>query len=232
MSAAEIWIVDLTRPSTRLGPCAALLDEAERARASRFVRPEDHARYVASHAALRVILARHLACDPTEIRFASGPGGKPQLAGAARGVFAFNLSHSGDRALIGVTDGSAIGVDVEAIRPISDTLRIARSHFAADEAAALQSLPSEAVDQAFFALWTRKEAVVKALGVGLALPLDRFSVTLPPSPPRLLRGAQGGAWTLSAVDAGPGYAATVAVRAADMTVACRSLPADWADQGA
>jgi 4'-phosphopantetheinyl transferase len=232
VSAADVWIVDLTRSSTRLESCAAILDDAERARASRFVRPADHARYVTSHAALRMILARHLACDPTEIRFSSDPGGKPQLAGAARGLFAFNLSHSGDRALIGVTAGSAIGVDVEALRPITDALRIARSHFAADEAAALQSLPPDAVGPAFFELWTRKEAVVKALGAGLALPLDRFSVTLPPAPPRLLRSERGGAWTLAAIDAGPGYAATVAVRAAAAMVTCHSLPADWPDRGA
>ena len=76
----------------------------------------------------------------------------------------------------------AIGVDVEASRPLPDALRIARSHFAPDEAASLEALPLDMREAAFFGLWTRKEAVVKALGVGLSQPLASFSVAVPPEP--------------------------------------------------
>jgi 4'-phosphopantetheinyl transferase len=230
VTAVSAWLIDLALPPVRLDRCSEILDAAERDRADRFLRAADRTRYVASHAALRLILAEQLALDPTEIRLASGPGGKPELAGAELGSLAFNLSHSGDRALIGLTAGAAIGVDVEAIRPIPDAVQIARGHFAPDEAAALAALPPDAVEPAFFGLWTRKEAVVKALGTGLSLPLGRFSVTLPPAPPRLLRMAPGGAWTLAALDPGPGYAATVAVRAADAAIVCRGMPADWPDR--
>lgn len=228
MSAAVLWIVDLAMSAEHLERCAPLLDGAERDRAERFLRPADRARYVASHAALRLVLAEALGCAPPDITLEAGPAGKPALAGPRRRALDFNLSHSGERALIGVAHGVAIGVDVEAIRPLPDALRIARAHFAPDEAAALAAVAPETMEGAFFGLWTRKEAVVKALGSGLSLPLDRFSISVPPEPPRLLRMAQAGAWTLAEIDAGLGYAATVAVRAADTALTLKALPQHWA----
>ena len=227
MRAAAVWIVDLAVDPAQLDRCAGVLDETERDRAARFLRPADRARYIASHAALRLILAGPLDLDPAEIRLATGAAGKPELAGSARGALDFNLSHSGQRALVGLAEAAAIGVDVELMRPIPDAVPIARAHFATDETATLAALPPDRVERAFFGLWTRKEAVVKALGTGLSLPLDRFSVTLPPAPPRLLRIAGGGAWTLDSVDAGPDYAGTVAVRAAAATITHHTLAADW-----
>ncbi|SFL68541.1 4'-phosphopantetheinyl transferase family protein [Methylobacterium pseudosasicola] len=227
MSAADIWVVDLALSPNEFDLCEAVLDADERDRGNRFLRPADRARHRASHAALRLILAEALSLAPAEIRLEAGAGGKPELGGAARGALDFNLSHSGGRALIGLARGAAIGVDLEEIRPITDALRIARAHFAPDEAAALAALPLSAIDPAFFGLWTRKEAVVKALGTGLLLPLDRFSVSVPPEPPRFLRMAQDGTWTLTSVDCGPGYAATVAVRSAEAGIAVRHFPDDW-----
>lgn len=227
MSAADVWIVDLAVSPDQLDLCWTVLDRPERDRADRFLRPVDRARYVASHAALRRILAETLDCDPAEIRFADGADGKPELAGSARGALGFNLSHSGARALIGLAPAAAIGVDVELVRPIPDAGQIARTHFAADEVATLVALPPDAVEGAFYGLWTRKEAVVKAHGTGLSLPLDRFSVTLPPAPPRLLRWPGAGGWTLAELDVGPDYAATVAVRSSDAKVTSHRLSADW-----
>ena len=234
MSAAEVWLADIGVSPDRLDLCASILEDGERARADRFVRAADRARYVVSHAALRLLLAERLCLDPVEIRYTTGLNGKPDLAGTARGELAFNLSHSGARALIGLTPGTAIGVDVEVLRPLPDAVRIARAHFADDEVATLTALAPEVLETAFYGLWTRKEAVVKALGTGLSLPLNRFSVTVPPALPRLLRGAPGNApgrgWTLESVDLGPGYAATVAIRSADAAIRCHTLPTDWPDR--
>lgn len=227
MSAADIWLVDLAVPSDRLARCTQILDGSERERADRFLRPADRARFIVSHAALRLVLAGALGRAPSSIRMTADASGKPRLDGQAEGAIAFNLSHSGSRALIGLADTTAIGVDIEVLRPIPDALRIARAHFAADEAAALAELQSDVRAAAFFGLWTRKEAVVKALGTGLSLPLDRFSVSVPPVPPRMLRGQ--GPWTLSTIEAGPGYAATVAMPAVGITLRHHTLPADWPD---
>lgn len=223
-----MWLVDLAVPPDGLERCAQVLDRDERSRADRFLRPVDRARFVASHAALRLVLADARACDPSDIRLTADAAGKPRLAGPAGRVLEFNLSHSGSRALIGLAGTAAIGVDIEQVRTIPDAVRIARAHFAADEAAALARLPPDAIEPAFFGLWTRKEAVVKALGTGLSLPLDRFSVTLPPAPPRLLRDPAG--WTLAEVEAGAAYAATVAVRTDDAAIRHHSLPPGWPDR--
>ena len=227
MSAADIWIVDLALSPDQLDLCEAVLGADERDRAGRFLRPADRARYRASHAALRLILGQSLGIAPLVIRLEAGAAGKPELAGSARGALDFNLSHSGGRALIGLARGAAIGVDVEEIRPLSDALRIARSHFAPDEAAALAASLPDDIETAFFGLWTRKEAVVKAIGTGLSLPLDRFSVSVPPARPRLLRMARGVAWTLADIACGPDYAATVAVQSAEAEIAVRHLPPGW-----
>lgn len=229
MSAADVWIVDLAQSEARLTRCAASLSRQERDRADKFLRPADRARYTASHAALRLILARAVGLDPGVIAFTAGAAGKPDLAGPARGLCTFNLSHSGACAFIGLAYGAEIGVDVEAIRPLPDALRIARTQFSRDEAEALAALPRERIEAAFFGLWTRKEAVVKALGAGLSLPLDRFSVTVPPTAPRLLRIDDPGGWTLADVETGSGTAATVAVRAFDAAITVHRLPSDWPD---
>jgi 4'-phosphopantetheinyl transferase len=227
--AVEAWIVDLSLTSSQLERCAAILDRAEGARARRFLRAPDRARFVASHAALRAILAEALNARPAAIRLEAGSEGKPTLPDKPGDALAFNLSHSGQRALIGIARGAAIGVDVEIVRSIPDALRIARAHFASDEVAALAAMPPGVREACFFGLWTRKEAIVKATGSGLSLPLDRFSVSVPPAPPCLLRGMGGGAWSMAAIDCGAGYAATLAVRTADAPVTCRHLPDDWPD---
>lgn len=227
VSAADIWIVDLALSPGQLDRCAPVLDTHERHRAARFMRAADRIRFQASHAALRLILGEALGSAPGAIRVEAGGAGKPRLAGAAHGAFDFNLSHSGERAVVGVARGAAIGVDVEAIRPIPDALRIARGHFAADEAAALAFHSHETMEPAFFGLWTRKEAVVKALGAGLSMSLDRFSVSVPPARPRILRMQQAGDWTLTELDCGPGYAATAALRCAASEITVRHLAGDW-----
>lgn len=227
----SVWLVDLALSPPALTACDAVLSEDERARADRFLRIEDRDRYRASHAALRLVVGRALGADPRSLAFAAGPHGKPELAGAVREAPGFNLSHSGRMALVGLSAGRPIGVDIEMIRPLPDALQIARGHFSADEAEALAAAPERERVVIFFGLWTRKEAVVKALGAGLALPLDRFSVTLPPAAPRLLRIADGlGAWTLTDLELGPRYAATAAVAEDDDPVVLRALPAGWPSQ--
>ena len=229
MKDATVVVADLRLDPPRLARCAARLGPEEAARADRFLRGEDRARFIASHAALRVVLGRALATDPAALAFQTEAAGCPFLAGPARDLD-FNLSQSGDCALVGHVRGARIGVDVEVWRPIPDALRIASAHFADDETRALAAIPAEHREAAFFAHWTRKEAVVKALGAGLSLPLAAFSVTVPPAPPRVLgAGPGGGDWTLAVIAARPGYAATAAVTASRTTFHIEHLPADWAD---
>jgi len=230
MITARVAIARLRPGPQSLVRCESLLDPQELARANRFLRSADRDRFIASHAALRLVVGAELGVPPDVLRFDREEGGRPFVAGPASNGFDFNLSHSGDLAVIGCVEGARIGVDVEARRPLPDALRIARSHFASEEASALAALPPEDREGAFFALWTRKEAVVKALGTGLSLYLAAFTVAVPPSPPGLLRIADGGGkWFMAALDVGPGACATVAVTAADCDIRPVSLAEDWAD---
>ncbi|MCJ2013720.1 4'-phosphopantetheinyl transferase family protein [Methylobacterium sp. J-076] len=231
MARADVVVVGLGLDPGRLARCAGVLDPEETDRAGRFLRAADRARFLASHAALRAVVGAALGRPAASLRFGRDADGRPFLAEPAGTGLDINLSHSGGVALVGLVRSARIGVDVEVRRPLPDALRIARGHFAQDEACALEALPPEAREAAFFALWTRKEAVVKALGAGLSLPLAAFSVSVPPAPPRMLRIAgEAAGWTLAAIEAGPGVCATAAVPAAGCTIRTTALPAGWADE--
>ena len=177
-----------------------------------------------ARAFLRKLLGRYLAIAPAELRFAYSEYGKPQLAPDLESNLAqqlkFNLAHSGGLALYAFTNVGEIGVDLEHIRPEFTGDDIARRFFSATEVACLDQLPATARHEAFFNCWTRKEAFIKAKGMGLSLALDQFDVTLSPNEPAALlctRWDQNEAerWSLKAIDVGPGFVGAVAVEAHD-----------------
>ncbi|MBD2089188.1 4'-phosphopantetheinyl transferase superfamily protein [Microcoleus sp. FACHB-1515] len=154
----QVWRVNLTVSTS---PLRSLLDAAEQARADRLRLP---APFIASHAALRLILSRYLQTPPDRLQFACGDRGKPFLVD---GAIEFNLSHSSDWALIAVAIDQPVGVDVEQIRSIEFRSLLDR-YFHPQEVRAIACLPSEEQQLAFFRCWTRKEAYLKAIGCGIA----------------------------------------------------------------
>lgn len=150
----------------------AWLSPAERARAERLVRPRDGRRFVRCRGALRTILGRLLDLPAAEVAFQTGPGGKPVLPGdegePKRRAIHFNVSHSGELALIAVSRRRELGVDVEMTRPISQAERIVQSYFTEAEQAEFLAVAEADRPAAFIRGWTRKEAILKAQGVGLA----------------------------------------------------------------
>lgn len=172
-----LWRVDLDLPVA--ATMAALLSPEERARADRFAFAQDRQRYIAAHAALRRIVGERVGVRGDQLRFVAGPFGKPALVGPGAGLH-FNLSHSGGIALVALCAAGEIGVDVEVPRRLLDAQALAAAHFTDDEARALAALPADARAQAFLMCWTRKEACLKALGVGLQLDARSFEVGLAP----------------------------------------------------
>lgn len=231
-SGHAVWHVDLEGlpPVGPDAPCWLSSDEQEQA--ARFLRQADRERFVRSHQALRYVLGAYLGRAPEALRFRAGPQGKPELDGSNRDRLPFNLSHSGRHVLIGI-GGPAIGVDVEACRPIGDPLAIARAHFHPGEVADLTRLSGSERIGAFFRCWTRKEAVVKALGLGLSLALDRFRVAVTPSEAALLCWEQPDpseeGWSLHDLDLGPDAAGAVAIPRAGTPCARYRLPPTWAE---
>lgn len=185
----HVWAVRLDPPREQVERLGRSLAAEEWERASRF-RFEKHRRqYVVGRGALRTLLAGYLQGlqGPEAVRFRYGPRGKPFLeAPLDAGGLQFNLSNSDELALVGFVIGPEIGVDVEYLRPMSDCEQIAERFFSESERQALRRIPPPK-EAAFFNCWTRKEAYLKAVGEGLAAPLDSFDVTLTPGePPRML----------------------------------------------
>ncbi len=218
---AHIWRLSIEEATAAgLARLEELLRPAERERAGRFRRRADRDRFVLGRGGLRAILGRYTGIEPRTLELETGPHGKPRLAGPGSGpLVEFNLSHSDGWALFAFTRTRRIGIDVERVRPLSER-QIARRFFAPGETAALEASPPDQRPAAFFACWTRKEAVAKALGRGLSLPLDDFEVSVRPDEPARLIGCAAemgdpSDWFLRSFDVGEGYEAAMAVIAGD-----------------
>ena len=136
-------------------------------------------------APLRALLADYLGQPPETLVLVDGEYGRPALA-APHDALAFNWSHSGDRALLAIARGIAPGVDIERRSTRPRALEIAQRYFCAEEADALAMLDVTQLPSAFMELWTAKEAVLKALGRGIAFGLDRLRFAVSPAAPDLL----------------------------------------------
>jgi 4'-phosphopantetheinyl transferase len=215
VTAVEVHLVALDRDRAE-ADAIGVLSPRERERLASLRYRRDRRRYAVCRAALRCVLGSRLRVAPREVVLDAGEMGKPFVPGGP----AFNLSHSGELALIAVAGGAgAIGVDLERIRRDRPVAQLARRFFSPAECRALEALHGEELSAAFYWCWTAKEAYLKALGVGLTRPLDSFDVSVDlSSPPRLLcdRGDTGaGRWTLRRLHVADGYAATLAIAACD-----------------
>jgi 4'-phosphopantetheinyl transferase len=194
------------------------LAEDERARAARFIRPADGVRYAATRVALRRAIGAYLGAEPASIPFRYDDAGRPAVLGAPRG-FDFNVSHSGDFAMIAWAPARRVGVDIESKRERLDWRALAETAFGPDDHTFVEALPPEAQREAFFDVWTAKEALLKAIGVGIAGGLDRFSVLGGTPREPLVRGAEShapmpslplGDYEAHWCDAPDGYSACIA----------------------
>ncbi|MBU6399949.1 MAG: 4'-phosphopantetheinyl transferase superfamily protein [Verrucomicrobia bacterium] len=220
----HLWRLRLNPPVDGLAELARNLSPDERERAARFRFERDRARFTAARGLLRSLLADYLARPADQLRFVYGPRGKPALAPMCNPVgLRFNLAHADGLAVYAIARHREVGVDLERVRPIHDMHLVAARCFSIRECAQLRSLPRHLQTPAFFNGWTRKEAVLKALGEGVATEVRRVEVALlPGEPARLLNldndPARAAEWTLADFDAGPGLAAALAVQGSGFRV--------------
>lgn len=229
----DVWRVHLSLAT----PSEDSLSADERQRASRFHFDVDRDRYIVAHASLRGILSRYLQCEPSELKFSANEYGKPSLIRSndfSRSVksatevattndIEFNLSHSGDFALIAVARGRKVGVDVELIREGIELEDLARRNFSQAENQELMALPVEQRPLGFFNCWTRKEAYIKAQGLGLSMPLDSFDVSL--GEPAALKATrpdenESARWSLHSLNVESDYAVALAVEGNGLEIRC------------
>ena len=209
----HIWTVPLSVDPAELTQFSGLLSDSERERAGRYLFARDREPFTITRARLRLLLGRHLGLDPRCVEFGTSNTGKPTLPGTA---LSFNVSHTRGMALIALALGMELGVDVECVRSLPTYLDMATRYFTPGEAQRLNALHPTESERAFFHVWTRKEAFLKAIGLGLSHGLERFEVSVPPDEPCRLLHIDGdtniaAGWTLMNLELDEGYVGALAV---------------------
>jgi 4'-phosphopantetheinyl transferase len=225
----HLWAASLDQGRERLPALASILSTDERDRAGRFHFERDRLRFTVARAMLRLILGHYLRINPLEVTFEYGSQGKPAVVNAPpASALHFNSSHSEELALLAVTNVCPVGIDVERVRELKDAGDIARRFFSSRENAALNALPRDQMLEAFFDLWTRKEALLKATGEGLGDSLDHMEVLSPEEKAAVKIDLQAvflsaAGWTFQKLAPASGFKAALAVAGPSLP----ALPLQW-----
>lgn len=185
----------------------SLLDREEKDRAERFYFEADRRKFIVAHGQTRHLLSQFTRRKPVDLKFSKAGFGKPYLSDQS---WYFNLSHSGDYGLLAVAGKNELGVDIERHHPQVNDLQIARRFFSEPEQAHLFALPPAEQKEAFFRVWARKEAVIKAIGHGLQIPLSCFDVEVHKNEPAGLhrldyQDYEPGGWSMYELPVPAGY---------------------------
>jgi 4'-phosphopantetheinyl transferase len=211
VAGVAVWWCELAASPPDVEACFRWLSESERARAARFGQPKLRDRYDVGRASLRRILGDTLGLPPASVPIVRGPRGRPRLDMDA--TLDFNVSHTGDVAVITIVRDARVGVDVERLDRIVNVAGIARKFLTPGEQSALARLDADAARRTLLALWTCKEAMSKATGDALSAPFASIDVHLA-DVPTLVAGPGVYAperWTLHRASVPPEYVATVAL---------------------
>ena len=209
----HVWRANLNLSADEIDSFAAILSKDERLRADRFRFPQHRRRFIAARGILRKILASYLNLPSKSLQFAYGDRGKPKLLDC---TLQFNISHSQELALYGVTCERKIGIDLEYLKTTTDFKKIARRFFAPRETEYIECLSEKKQKQAFFQLWTAKEAYLKATGEGLTGSLDKIEIFITPELSAKLLAIEGNTfaatkWSIISFIPATNYVATLAI---------------------
>ena len=226
MNADEVhvWRAFLDVTTVEFEMLLSFLSDDEAARAGRFHFEKDRKRFIAARGILRKILGSYLNMPPGKICFEHSAHGKPMLApGHSNDRICFNLSHSGSLALYAVTRNKNIGIDIESIRNDVSPEQVAQQFFSQNEISSLEKVDISKRSELFFQYWTRKEALVKAMGEGVSFPLEQIDVSKVDgkalSPIRLLNtGTDVSDWHIQDLFPAEGYTAAFAVKESDLAI--------------
>lgn len=215
LPSIHVWHFEFYKILNYLPRVSLFLSASEKERANRYFHREDQARYRISHGLLRILIAAYLKRPPDQLIFDQNPYGKPFLSGDLKRNLFFNISHTKEELLIAVSPSCEVGVDVETIdKDDFPIMEIANRFFSPYEVTTLKNIAESLRMKAFFLCWTRKEAFIKAIGLGLSFPLNSFDVSLVPGESaRLLRlesdNLTVGRYRLTNLEYGPNTAAAL-----------------------
>lgn len=222
----HVWRVSLDVPAGVLASLQEVLAADEIARVQRFVFERDRVCSCVAHALLRILLGRYARVAPTQVHFTANEYGKPALARPELvPALHFNISHSANLVLYAFAWQRHLGVDVEYMRADIDYEGLAEYCFSPLEQETLKGLAPARKHEAFYNCWTRKEAYIKARGMGLSLPLALFDVSLLPGEAAALLQSREDPqevqrWSMRNLVPGAGYAGALAVEGADWQMRC------------
>lgn len=218
----HLWLTWVDQAIAQVPQLRQILSADEQARADRFHFERDRHRFTISRGRLRQILSRYLNTSAEQIQFCYGIHGKPSLAGSlANTGLQFNLAHSGEVVLCGVTRDRQIGVDVEQIRPLPKVHQLAERCLSPQEQNSLTN--SNSPEETFLTYWTCKEAYLKAIGSGLSQPMDQIEFALIPRVQlqKVLGSSEtANLWSLQLLDLSASYKAALAVEGQDYQLMC------------
>jgi len=209
----HLWIVRLTEWKSHLFELKALLSNEEIERSLRLKVKDKQEQSICSRGISRIILSSYLDKNPANLQIQSTPDGKPYLE---RSEIRFNLSHSGDILLCGLSYKSRIGIDIQQIYAITNLGTIIKNYFSENERKYLDSQPVDQLKNHFFAIWTAKEAYLKAIGKGFQESPDNISTLPDESLQNFLldhpsSDQKSQEWTISSIEVNQGYKAAIAV---------------------
>jgi 4'-phosphopantetheinyl transferase len=217
----HVWRASLEVRASLAKTLNQILSDDELSRAKRFHFQKDRDHYIIARGLLRTILGKYLRMKPEELRFCYGPFGKPSLEEKIGDTLRFNASRSHGLALFAFSLHRDMGVDLEYIRSGFSFENIAGQFFAQRETDALNSLPEHLRQEAFYTLWTRKEAYLKAQGLGLSADMNQYDVLTGAGCPEQISKVDASSgekspWVLMHLAVSPGYASAVAVKGQDL----------------
>ncbi|MGO9645346.1 MAG: 4'-phosphopantetheinyl transferase family protein [Candidatus Bathyarchaeia archaeon] len=212
----HLWYSSLDLDASSLQRLGSTLDVDERERAEGYCFERERVRFVAARGLLRRILGHYSGVEASELRFCYSSRGKPSLVERFGGDrIQFNLAHSSGYALYAVILDRKIGVDLERVVPVVGLEQIVNRYFSDREKAALHALAGNEQREAFFRIWTAKEAYLKACGEGLTYPLNKIDT---PADPReslcslKIKGdRKGSRWSLEQLRPAPSFIAALVI---------------------
>jgi 4'-phosphopantetheinyl transferase len=227
----HVWHAALPVPDDVIRACRDVLSADEGDRAARMLLAVPRDTFVVARGMLRGLASRYLGLPPRDLVFSYAAFGRPWLPPAVgRSPLQFSVSHSAGRIALAFTRDARVGIDIERMRATAECDAIAARFFAPAEQAALASLPAAERVAAFFACWTRKEALLKAIGLGISRGLNRVEVSCQPGEPaRILRSESAeivpAAWTMIDLAMPAPYRAALAVSMVEPAVTVAEAPA-------
>ena len=217
----HIWMFDKSHSAKDLSDYNELLNDQEKERASKFRFDDDRDRFLWGRVKLKLLLGSYLNESPRALMFIYSQHGKPKLEKKEHRYLHFNMSHSGDLILFGISR-SPIGVDVEEISRSVDIKRVSDSYFSPNEKNVVEMATGGEKENVFYEIWTKKEALIKGIGKGLGIPLNHFCVTSDKSgcvkwkPENQFTSSE---WYVGSVDVMPSYKAAFATLIENVEVA-------------